>query len=424
MTASFKRKIQTLLATALFPSTHKDWYKEKGYGKGKLTPFEDFLTNQRENSKAPYHDVFQGLTIQRNWVDCIDYRKNHCKLDSIRFVPENPKVKSGEGRHIVNFFGRLEYYECNFRDMALQAHATGASIHAFNPPGMNSSTGHVVEFKDLVNAGIAQVNALLREGIHPDNIILQGNCMGAAVAEEVNAHFEKHLHIQLRRINSNSFKSMSALVTYLYPPLSLLKDTVKKLLEYTGWQTKPDKLFLTTSPYKVYMSRVNDQTIRPKARMGTKVHKLAKQKEESAAPEYGDYEPHRQWLDEHAIMALDTEKFGNDGHVNPHELDLYKLKSVIASDNVTAYDFVNRYIESSNQYIESHPQTVESSRLTTGAPYLHEAATAVFPEHNKLQQNIMSALDEFLAVATLPEYRQHLIEEQPNERIEVISEPH
>ncbi|QRN04524.1 hypothetical protein GH742_11920 [Legionella sp. MW5194] len=406
MTSSFKRKIQTLLATVLFPTTHKDWYKEKGYGKGKLSAFADFLDSQSLNPKAPYHDVFQGLAVQRQWVDCVDYRKNPCKLDSIRLAPEKPKVKSGEGQHIVNFFGRLEYYECNFRDMALQAHATGATIHAFNPPGMNSSTGHVLEFNDLVNAGIAQVNALLKEGIHPDKIILQGNCMGAAVAEEVNAHFEKHLHIQLRRINSNSFKSMSALVTYLYPPLSLLKDTVKKLLEYTGWQTKPGKLFLATSPYKVYMSRVNDQTIRLKARMGTKVHKLAKQQEESANSEYGDYEPHRQWLDKHAIMALDTEKFGNDEHVNPHELDLYKLKSVVASDNVTAYDFVNRYIESSNHYIESHPQTVDDSQLKTGAPYLHEAPTAVFPEHGELQQTIIDALNEFLAVATLPEYRQ------------------
>ncbi|MFV9875519.1 MAG: hypothetical protein AB8U25_03870 [Rickettsiales endosymbiont of Dermacentor nuttalli] len=62
---------------------------------------------------------------------------------------------------MINFFGVGEYYECNFRDMADQADVSGATIHAFNSMRMNSSTGKVREFNDLVNCGIAVTNDLL-----------------------------------------------------------------------------------------------------------------------------------------------------------------------------------------------------------------------------------------------------------------------
>ena len=225
MSISFRRAVQGILAKILFPTTRKDWYQEKGYGKNGKDAFTDFLEQQQTHPDLPYHTVFKDLNIVRNPLSCFDYRKNPCILDTITLTPRSPQKSSGQGIHLVNFFGRDEYYECNFRDMALEAHATGATIHAFNPPGMNLSSGQVLEFKDLVNAGIAQINNLLNNGIHPDKIILQGNCMGSAVAEEVNAHFKKHLKVEFRRINSNSFKSMNALITYLYPALLFIKST-------------------------------------------------------------------------------------------------------------------------------------------------------------------------------------------------------
>ncbi len=375
MGLDFKRKTQELLARILFPTTYRDWFKEKGYGKQGKDSFEDFLEQQYSNSASAYHKEFQGLTIKREFISCLDYRKNTCELDSISFSPNESELESGKGAHIVNFFGRLEYYECNFRDMAREAHATGATIHAFNPPGMNSSTGKVYELKDLVNSGIAQINKLLKDGVHPDKIILQGNCMGAAVAEEVNAHFNKTRGVEFRRINSNSFKSMNALLTYLYPSLSFVKAQVKKILEYTGWQSTPGKLFQVTSPYKAYMSRKNDKTIMPDAKMKKKIEKMQKKEELNSEPKkYVEYEVHRTWLDERAEMVLDSEHFTKDKNTNQHELDLYKLKS--DKDETTAYDFINYYIKASNEYVQNNPQ--EIAGIENGAPYLLKEVPMTF----------------------------------------------
>ena len=420
MGINFRKRIQSILAKILFPTTHKDWYKEKGYGKEGKDPFDDFLHQQFSNPESLYCQEFKGLVIKREFIPCLDYRKNTCELDSISFSPNDSQNKPGKGINIVNFFGRLEYYECNFRDMAREAHATGATIHAFNPPGMNSSTGQVNEFKDLVNAGIAQINKLLEKGVHPDKIILQGNCMGAAVAEEVNDHFKKNLGIEFRRINSNSFKSMNALLTYLYPALSFIKDKVKKLLEYTGWQSTPGKLFNETDPYKAYMSRQNDETIKPDAKMRKKIEKMQKkQKEANSEPK--PYDTPREWLDQHSEMVLDIAKFSKDKNTNPHELDLYKLKS--AKDNTTAFDFINYYIEASNQYVQNHPQQIKDAQIKKGAPYLHKEAPVKVVEETKEQQHeIMKSLEDVIKVTgTDPDQTLSKSDDPNNEQIEFDS---
>ncbi|MFT4059642.1 MAG: hypothetical protein QM652_08850 [Legionella sp.] len=362
MSKSLQKKIQALLARVLFPTVQQDWYLTKGYGKEGVESFANFLNQQYTDLRAIYYKDFKELEIKREFVNCHDSRRNSLKLDSISFTPLYSENQEGEGIHIINFFGRGEYYECNFKDMARQAKATGATIHAYNPPGMNSSTGKVLEFKDLINAGIAQVNHLLKQGVHPDQIIIQGNCLGAAVAEEVNKCFNEQCNINFRRINSNSFKSISALLTKMYQPLALMKDTLKKLLNYAGWYTKPGALFKETGPYKVYMRRAGDETIALSVTMHMKVEKEKRRKAIVSDQDINqDYEKERKWLDEHAIMELDDEHYAKDKKINPHELDLYKLRAK-HPDHCSAFDFVNRYIKASNEYITKHPQKWDSLR--------------------------------------------------------------
>lgn len=362
-----KNRPQYLAAKMLFPVKKQDWYSNKGYGSKEKDAFQDFLEQQQSNPEAHYYQEFQNLLIQRKFIDCRDYRGNANRLDSISLKPLNSENTDGHGLHIINFFGRGEYYEMNFRDMAKQANASGATIYAYNPPGMNTSTGQVRELNDLINAGIAQINDLLQQGIHPDQIILQGNCLGAAVAEEVNKHFQRKVDIQFRRINSNSFKSLNSLLTHLYPLLGKrkVKSKVKKFLQHTGWYTRPGADFIDTNPYKVYMNRPEDKTIKPAAQMQSKVAK-EKLKETSQEEIDAEYEAHRKWLDEHAAMELIKEEVdAKDLQKNIHEMDLYQLQSVNTNEQCTAYEFINRYIRASNTYIAKHPQSWETIRLAS-----------------------------------------------------------
>jgi len=61
--------------------------------------------------------------------------------------------------------------------------------------------------EELVQAGMAMVNKLLIDGIHPNNIVLDTNSLGGGVAAEVLKRFEDQ-GIHLTLIHSNSFSSL------------------------------------------------------------------------------------------------------------------------------------------------------------------------------------------------------------------------
>ncbi|MDR2547997.1 MAG: hypothetical protein LBC34_00595 [Rickettsiales bacterium] len=61
--------------------------------------------------------------------------------------------------------------------------------------------------EELVQAGMAMVNKLLIDGIHPSNIVLGTNSLGGGVAAEVLKRFEDQ-GIHLTLIHSNSFSSL------------------------------------------------------------------------------------------------------------------------------------------------------------------------------------------------------------------------
>ena len=95
------------------------------------------------------------------------------------------------------------------------------------------STGKVREANDLMNAGIAMVKSLLAQGIHPDDIVLQGDCFGAAIAMEVKEQLAKQANVDMRIVMNNSFKSFKAAVQDMITSTTWLparlKDIVKAL---------------------------------------------------------------------------------------------------------------------------------------------------------------------------------------------------
>ncbi|MBL7481006.1 Dot/Icm T4SS effector alpha/beta hydrolase [Legionella bononiensis] len=378
----FQNYLKLSVAKSLFPEGDGDWYKIKGYG-GKsaddkpFAPFDDFLNQQKSKPDSNYYTTFKGLNFNLNTVPSQLVSGEPCELEVLKCEPElDAPSKPGTGKHIVYFTGANTYYQACFRDISAAAKETGATVHAFNFPGIGLSTGKVEEANDLTNAGIAVVVSLLNQGVKPDDIVLQGDCFGASVAMEVKKEIEKQADIQLRLIMNNAFKSFKAAVsdmidrTPLIPSIS--KSIVKNLLEFTGWHVTPGQKYIHSDPYQCHIQHEGDQTLAT----STLASRVAKYKEEirtgttrsksrepviDKCPE--EYRPFRDFLDEICYVRVkDSEKpklaakFGVDGsgEVNAHFADLCELEM---KGGLSVYEgFVNNYLVMSDKYINAHPQ--------------------------------------------------------------------
>jgi hypothetical protein len=378
----FHSRLQAFVANALFPSGQGDWYKSKGYGAnnpngGEYAAFDDFLAQQKTDEKALYHNAFSGLNFELDMVKSQLTSGDECQLEVLKCEPEaTPDKKPGTGKHIVYFPGANTYYQACFRDITAAAHQTGATVHAFNFPGTGKSTGKVKEANDCTNAGIAVVRSLLKQGVKPDDIILQGDCYGAAIALEVKKQFDIQADTQIRIVMNNSFKSFKAAVYDMITQSpwipSQLKSIVKKLLEFTGWHVTPGKKYIHADPYQCHIQHVGDQTLISSSLSGkvSKYHgeitsgKSTSDKRGAVTdncPE--EYKADREALDSKHMVRVKAsaekrlgDKFGRDkfGNVNAHFADLCELELLNGQSVYEGY--VNDFIERSDRYIANHPQ--------------------------------------------------------------------
>ncbi|WP_233586576.1 Dot/Icm T4SS effector alpha/beta hydrolase [Legionella sp. km772] len=374
------RRLQDFVANLLFPVGKGDWYKEKKYGDKKsediFNPFNDFVSKQRE-PKGHYYKAFKDLDLSLSTVDTTLTTTEPCKLEVFKCAPkaDAPK-KPGTGKHIVYFPGANTYYQACFRDISAAAKETGATVHAFNFPGTGLSSGKVREANDLINSGMAVVANLIKEGVHPDDIILQGDCYGAAIALEVKKQLAEQASINVRLVMNNAFKSFKAAVCDMITESkwlpAALKGIVKRLLEFTGWHITPGKQYKFADPYQCHIQHLGDHTLESASLSG----KVAKYQDESrtgvtksekrapmqdTCPE--EYRKDRDFLDSQHYVRVDEaakkrlgDKFGRDkyGRVNAHFADLCELKML---DGRTVYEgYVNEFISRSDKYIANHPQ--------------------------------------------------------------------
>jgi hypothetical protein len=319
-----------------YPTKSVNWYKNKGYqGEGPDQQFADFLSKQTlENSL--YFKEFQSLILTRQYI-----ASGEKHLDSVLIIPDSSiaKNKPGEGIYFVLFQGRGEYYESRFRDMAKQAHSTGANILGFNPKGFHSSTGHTKKLSDLVDDGIAVVEYLLQKGVDHRNIVLQGNSLGAGVQEMVVEYFRQNQGISFRQINSNSFKNLASVVAHHYKA-PYLEWFFKIFLKYSGWEISPGLDFYKTGPYRMYLRRMNDRTIKD----GAEFHSMVNYDEDYASSPEG-YKEINKWLNERSRIIY-TGKREKD----PHELGLSLFK-IDEKENRSVYFMINKFLESSKDYL-------------------------------------------------------------------------
>lgn len=122
-------------------------------------------------------------------------RNKQIRLKTI--AASNCLVKKGnkEHLHIIYFNGNSSSFQQDYRLVAEDLlHYARDEIPAtavqFNYPGVLNSQGHV-KAKELIDAGIAQVQALLDAGVPHDKIVLHGISLGGSIASYVGAHFHK-----------------------------------------------------------------------------------------------------------------------------------------------------------------------------------------------------------------------------------------
>ena len=385
----FHSRLQLLVAGALFPVGKGDWYKEKGYGAKTVNPegnaaFDDFLQQQKTDEKALYHKAFKGLDFDLTMVDSKLTSGKDCQLEVLKCAPEvKAENKPGTGKHIVYFPGANTYYQACFRDITAAAKQTGATVHAFNFPGTGKSTGQVREANDLINAGIAVVKSLLKQGVHPDDIILQGDCYGAGIALEVKSQFEDQSNVKLRVVMNNAFKSFKAAVYDMITQSTwlpnALKSIVKTLLEFTGWHLTPGKKYIQADPYQCHIQHSGDQTL-ISATLAGKVSKYHGEmvsgttKSQKRDPKTDncpeEYRQDRDALDSIHLVRVSEKakerlgnKFGRDkfGNVNAHFADLCELELLNGKSVYEGY--INEYLERSDRYIQNHPQNCNPEEI-------------------------------------------------------------
>ncbi len=324
----------------IYPTYPGDWYKRKGYnGFSPQELFADFIQKQKITGSI-YHKEFQSLKFTRRFI----ISGNH-KIDSVEIKPYTKisKNQPGNGLYILCFFGKGEYYESRFRDMALFAKNTGATIVAFNPKGFHTSTGKTKCLSDIAQDGIAIIDHLLTRSIHPAQIILYGNSLGAVVQELVCRHFKHSRSINFRQINSNSFSTLTAVIM-ANSKIAFLEKIVSYLMKYAGWEIDYPEDFYKTGIYRCYLTRKGDKIIKPNISFGNKVNMSI----DLANAPVG-YQETLKWLNERSelIPIISTNK-------DPHELSLNNLcleTKDKEGTNLTVWDFINKYLEASNRFI-------------------------------------------------------------------------
>jgi hypothetical protein len=427
----FHRRLQSFVASFLFPPGNGDWFAKKGYGKGKdlneKTPFDYFHDEQTSNKKARYYEDFKGLSFSQKHVPATLANGKPCKIEVMRCEPTSDFYSgdkpAGHGKHIVYLPGANTYYQACFRDITTAAKETGATVHAFNFPGTGSSTEKVSEANDLINAGIAVVNSLLEQGVSPDDIILQGDCYGAGIAMSVRKEFQSQSGIELRLIMKNAFKSFKSVVFDQVDPRFLsksLKDLVKKLLIFTGWHVTPGKDYKQSGPYQCHISHEGDQTLltsslskkAQKYRTEMKTGVTTSKKREAMKDECPlEYRESRDKLENMHVMRVKEEalprlkkKFGVDRHgrANSHFADLCEMETM-NGDSVYS-SFINEYIKASDAYIAKHPCQV---KITT-AVLPKALARAQDMEIEREEADELSSLAETLSTSASASLRSEI----------------
>lgn len=380
--------VQTFIAEWFFPISSKNWYekscaenpsfygffnkiKEFNYeaeaanlsdmlGSGQISQnsYEDEL--KILDSMKVNQDAFLGVDFhtEKNIPMILAHDRSAATVDLISVTPSDPtqhEHKPGYNKHIIKFQGANAYYEGGFKDLGLQATATGATIYTFNYPGVNRSTGSTREFNDLVNSGMAVVRNLLEQGINPDEIILDGNCFGSAVAFAVHQEFAKS-GIKIRVITGNTFTNFTDAITAVVSAVPIVnmiltRDVLNDLLHATGWSYSISDYFDPNNPYMGYHQREGDGLLKS-AVLKSYLDKYEHQHQDDESSGEWFY-VFRNKLKQHSkiqIKESEIDKIKKKfGKFDPHFAFYYQCENV--------FDYLNFYLKESDDYLATNNKT-------------------------------------------------------------------
>lgn len=169
---------------------------------------------------------------------------DRAQLDTLTVVhPEQETLDPKYQKYMINFVGNAMCYEEIIPDMIKEAHAHQVNVVGFNFRGVAHSIGTAKSSNDLVIDGIAQVQRILDKGVSPQNIILNGHSLGAAVASLVAHHF----HQQSIPVNVFNDRSFSTITNVVVGAIRLKRDTDGAPIGHKdstsgiiyGWMAKP-----------------------------------------------------------------------------------------------------------------------------------------------------------------------------------------
>ncbi len=147
----------------------------------------------------------------------VNIGKKQSNLNTYEFIPEEIKAKEkSEQKYVVKFNGNAEFAATKILESKEEASRLGYVAIAFDYPGVATDDPKARNPKELVKAGIAQVDRLIAEGAKPENIILDGHSLGGAVATLVAAHYHSKKPPQtVNLVNGRSFSKLSTATEHL-----------------------------------------------------------------------------------------------------------------------------------------------------------------------------------------------------------------
>ncbi|MFI4919022.1 MAG: glycosyltransferase family 88 protein [Legionellales bacterium] len=139
-------------------------------------------------------------------------------LDSVEVsAADEEKKPMSERKFVVACMVRDQNYLSWIKDFNATAQKIACTVIGFNYRGICYSKGMVWTQNNMIDDVLAQVDRLLELGAKPENIGLEGQCLGGAVATIAAASLhERGLKVKL--YNERSFRSLPRFVTGLILP--------------------------------------------------------------------------------------------------------------------------------------------------------------------------------------------------------------
>lgn len=191
-----------------------------------------------------------GLTFERHRV--ITHDAAHLDTFEITHNSQtklNPKYQ----KYIINLVGNGTCYEQIINTMKQDASDLGVNVIGFNFRGVGKSTGKTTSKDNLFTDATAQVQRLLDKGVSPQNIVLKGHSLGAAIGSLVTQHFHQ-LKQPINVFSSRSFSTITNVLVGYIPIVFGYKDRKKGTI--LGWLAKPFvKLAVTLANWEINAGR-------------------------------------------------------------------------------------------------------------------------------------------------------------------------